>query len=437
MRFLVCLCLLFSSIAQAQIWQAMPIADLPEPVANNAVCGAKVQNRNYMYSFGGIDTTKVYSGIHLKSYKYNVDTDSWITLADLPDTLGKIAAAASNVKGRIYIIGGYHVYQNSSELSSRKVHVFDPITDNYLPDAQDIPIAIDDQVQCVWRDSLIYVISGWSNTANVTAVQIYNPSQDNWTVGTSLPNNADFAVFGSQGIIKGDTIFYYGGARMGLNFPCTDLLRIGIIDSANPSSINWLSPISNTNQYVYRGIVLNNPDNSVSIIGGSQASYNFNGLAYNNNLGVNPVNEQYKYDIANQVFTIDSSQVISMDLRGHAYGEGGVGFICGGMTMNQQVTAKAFKLEYVKPNGLNGIDENERFKIFPNPAINKIFVTDVGSDYPVIFQIQNTLGQSLNTGVLTSKNNSIDISQLSHGMYYLSLQVKGLIYTSRVVKVKK
>ena len=46
-----------------------------------------------------------------------------------------------------------------------------------MPDGADIPKAIDDQVQAVWQDSLIYVITGWSNTTNVVDVQASNNDQ--------------------------------------------------------------------------------------------------------------------------------------------------------------------------------------------------------------------------------------------------------------------
>ena len=151
--------------------------------------------------FAGIDETKAYSGIHKKAFRYNTQTQIWDEIAELPSGNGRIAAGASLVKNKIYIIGGYHVASNYNEVSSNKVHVFDPESNTYEADGTPIPLAIDDQVQAVWRDSLIYVISGWSNTANVANVQIYNPSSDTWSNGTSLPNSSNYKVFGGSGSI--------------------------------------------------------------------------------------------------------------------------------------------------------------------------------------------------------------------------------------------
>ena len=121
MRYFLGLLLFISFTADAQLWVPTRIADIPKPIANNAVCGAMVNGQMNMYSFGGIDSTKIYSGIKQEAYKWSNLNNTWTTLPPLPDTLGKIASAASNVKDKIYIIGGYHVDANSTERSSSRL----------------------------------------------------------------------------------------------------------------------------------------------------------------------------------------------------------------------------------------------------------------------------------------------------------------------------
>ena len=86
------------------------VGNLPDRVSNNAVCEGFIDGLPYVFSFGGIDSTKIYSGIHLKSYRFNVATAESERIADLPDNLGKIAAAASRIGNIIYIAGGYNVF---------------------------------------------------------------------------------------------------------------------------------------------------------------------------------------------------------------------------------------------------------------------------------------------------------------------------------------
>jgi hypothetical protein len=94
----------------------------------------------------------------------------------------------------------------------------------------DLPIPTDDHVQCVWRDSLIYIITGWSNTGNIPNVQIYDPANDTVLSGTPIPNSDDYKAFGASGVIIGDTIYYAGGVNDSWIFTIQPRLRKGIIN---------------------------------------------------------------------------------------------------------------------------------------------------------------------------------------------------------------
>ena len=64
---------------------------MPERVSNNAVTVATVNGVPYVYSFSGIDSTKSCDGDHLRSFRYNTESNEWERIADLPDGLrGKI-----------------------------------------------------------------------------------------------------------------------------------------------------------------------------------------------------------------------------------------------------------------------------------------------------------------------------------------------------------
>jgi len=205
---------------QAQTaWTWTVLDTMPIPISNNAVALGNVSGEDHVFSFGGIDTTKIYSGITQRSFKYHTQTGTWSEIPPLPSTLPNIASAASTVNNKIYIIGGYHVYSNGNEVSSNEVIIYNPNTNNYEPNGASIPTPIDDHVQAVWRDSLIFVLTGWSNTTNVPKVQIYDPALNVWQTGTQTPNSLDYKAFGASGTIIGDTIYYFGGAKTGVVFP--------------------------------------------------------------------------------------------------------------------------------------------------------------------------------------------------------------------------
>ncbi|MEM9024059.1 MAG: kelch repeat-containing protein, partial [Bacteroidota bacterium] len=132
-----------AQFSAAQDLMITEVAPMPEAVTNNAVVEGTVGGVPYVYSFGGIGAGKTDADIHQRCYRYNTQTDTWESLPDLPDTLGKIAASANRIGDIIYIIGGYHVLPDSSELSSDRVHRFDINTNTILSDGAPVLIPID------------------------------------------------------------------------------------------------------------------------------------------------------------------------------------------------------------------------------------------------------------------------------------------------------
>jgi len=409
-------------------WEELP--SMPERIANNAVCEGFVGDTAYVYSFSGIDSTKMFSGINLTSMRYNTITEEWSMLPDLPDTLGKIAAGASYVNGKIYIIGGYHVFSNNSELSSNKVHVFDPESNSYLEDGADLPIQIDDQVQAVWRDSLIYVVTGWSDNGNVSAVQIYNPYTNEWQMGTSTPNSGHYRSFGASGVIIGDTIFYNGGA-IGVFFNSTGRLRKGVINPNNPTEIEWSDLGDNPGAEGYRMAAVN-VDDKAFWIGGSGVTYNYNGIAYNGSGGVSPLNRilRYNSESGNWFEGLGAPYGI-MDLRGAAQISETQFVICGGMEAGQEVTNRAFLLTFDPLNSVGLLEENP-FDVFPNPAHS---VINVNLDQHVadIVLFDSSAKKVLNRNGLIGLS-QIDISKLPSGNYILQIRNKEGIWMEKVLK---
>lgn len=344
----------FSTIGMTQVWEWTELQQMPFRTSNNAMCEAKVSTDEFVYSFGGIDTTKVYSGIHNRCFKYTVATDTWIEIDSLPDPEPKIAAAASFVKGKIYIIGGYHVYQGGSEVSSELVHVYNPVTDTFEANGAIIPTPIDDHVQCVYKDSLIFVVSGWSNTGNVANVQIYDPTLDQWQAGTNTINNAFFKAFGASGTIIGDTIYYHGGAAGG-SFAARKYMRKGYINPLDPTDITWEQMADAPGEAGYRS-ACSSSGNTLFWVGGSPISYNYNGIAYNGSGGVDPSARVLTFNVASYDYYDNISEPFGvMDLRGIAKLDNNRWIVCGGMDTNQVVSNRTLLL--FGPIAL-GIEEN-------------------------------------------------------------------------------
>jgi len=319
------------------------VSHAPEAITNNAVVEASINNINYIYSFGGLDSTKLFSGIHKRSYRYNITQNKWLRLPDLPDSLPKIASAANRIKDTIYILGGYHVFADGHEVSSNKVHRFNTKTNTFLADGTPIPVPIDDHIQAVWHDSLIFVVTGWSQKENIPAIQIYNPAINSWTVGKSLPNNHKFKAFGAQGVFLKDTLFYFGGAAMGKNYPIQHRLVKGFINPKNPTEIRWQNTLLDSSFSSYR-LAATLVNNKPHFIGGSAVTYNYNGMAYNKSGGVSPHNTDFYYT-HNKIYK-KLNKLLPMDLRGLASVNDSVKYIFGGMEKGQKVSNKILKLTW-------------------------------------------------------------------------------------------
>jgi len=414
------LIVLFNTNAQQTAINIIEVANMPEPVSNNAVIEGWANDTGYVYSFSGIDTTKLWSGIHLKSFRYNTISDTWDTIPNLPGTTGKIAAGASYVDSIIYIIGGYHVLADGSEISSDKVHRFDPKTNTYLTDGTNIPVAIDDHVQAVYNDSLIYVITGWSNTANVPNVQIYDPTNNNWLTGTSVFNNNTFKAFGASGTIIGNTIYYHGGASMGTNFPAKNMLRIGQIDSNDPTQITWTATL--TSYKTYRS-ASTEAFGYPHWLGGSEISYNYDGIAYNGTGGVpnKTSNLSWVNNVLDTIVTTGNN--LPMDLRGIASINNFTKYVTGGMINGQQVSDKTFKIEFNTTTSISEKSKQAPFKICPNPVFEKVNLMFNTEEVRTVVLL-DVIGNVVFTKTSNTLNLQLDISGYSKGVYFVKVITK-------------
>jgi len=71
---------------------------MPTHISNNTVTHADINGQPYVFSFGGIDTSKIYSVITLRSFKFEVNGDTWSENTSLLSSQPRIDSVASTVK---------------------------------------------------------------------------------------------------------------------------------------------------------------------------------------------------------------------------------------------------------------------------------------------------------------------------------------------------
>jgi len=302
---------------------------LPEPVTNQAVALAHRGGRPMGYTFYGLDSTLRQPGIHRKIFRFDFGLGKSELIGMVPDSVGRLASSASTIRNQIYLCGGYSVHPSGKERSSPLLLRFDPGTETFHRCA-DLPVPIDDQVQAVWRDSILFVMSGWNDSSNVHSVQMYEPSKDRWSMATPLPAERDAAVFGGCGTIVGDTIYLLGGAVFDKFYPPSGSLYKGHIDPAHPTNIEWLPGIPFPGERRYRSLAFA-AGGKLFFLGGSSVTYNYNGISYRDKTPVDPNKTMLVYDIATGTFTTTSAPFQVMDLRnGVIYGSQWL-FVVGGI----------------------------------------------------------------------------------------------------------
>lgn len=397
------------------IWTEL--SPMLEPVSNNAVTEGYSGDTLFVYSFCGISSGLAPADIHLKSWRYNTLSDEWQMLEDVDDTQGKIAAGASTVNNIIYLMGGYKVNSNFSEITSEKVHRFDCENNAWLSEGTPMPVPVDDHVQTVWRDSLIFVVTGWSDNTNVNNVQIYNPYLDTWQAGTGTPNNNDFKAFGTSGTIIGDTIYYFGGTQINANsFTANRKFRKGVINPENPTEIAWelLPEVPGENGYRTAAM---NYQNEAIWIGGAPAAYNFDGMAYSNGQGVEPLETIRLYRSDTQSWeTYDASDNPVMDLRGIAKVADNAWIIAGGMEPNQLVSPKTYLVTRGDAVSIRDIDEID----YALKQDGASFVIDFKKEMKGHYHIHTLTGQLMAQYSINGTNVTFDLSPFSSGMYVVS-----------------
>ena len=208
---------------------------------------------------------------------------------------------------------------------------------------------------------------------NVPLVQVYDTETDSWARSSDLPDRDDFEVFGASGTVIGDTIFYYGGANDD-NFGTTKVLRTGVVDTNNHLRIRWSTIKDFTFLPLYRPAATNINGRPVWL-GGSNVSYNFDGIAYNGSGGVAPANSI-------QVWPGDALEQwtryrveLPMDLRSVASLNDSVKILVGGMISDQVVSNKTVRLVFSSQQSSDSESpDNGSIQVYPNPSSENWFV---------------------------------------------------------------
>lgn len=310
--------------------------DLPAPVTNNAVASGRTSLGWTLFSALGVDSTKRWSGITRRAFSWTLDATQWSELPPVPGRVGRLAANAVVVRGRLLLFGGYSVDSTGAEVSHASVDIYDRSSSRWTAGAP-IPIAVDDMVAGTYRDSLVFLVSGWHNTDNISSVQVYDVVRDRWAQATPFPG---VAVFGASGAIAEGTIVIIDGAKrstVGPRYVLALQSWAGTIDPQDATRIRWRALPPHPGPSRYRAASA--PCGTLVVIAGGTANpYNYNGIGYDGRPAA-PLASVFAFDTrAGSWRDLGVAPRATMDHRALA-SDGAQALLVGGMREEQRVAA--------------------------------------------------------------------------------------------------
>lgn len=170
------------------------LTNMPEVRGNLAI--AEVSGKIYAIGGGQRGVTKT-------NYEYSPETNTWQTLDSMPTARQHIDCAV--VDNKIYVIGGITSFTNIT----KKNEMYDPETNTWsemapIPSLRNCPAI-------VAKDSLIYVIGGAGSENSIwktiATVECYNTKTDEWTTKSDLP----IPLFAPGAVVIENKIIVLGG----------------------------------------------------------------------------------------------------------------------------------------------------------------------------------------------------------------------------------
>ncbi|MGA8150707.1 MAG: kelch repeat-containing protein [Terriglobales bacterium] len=321
------------------------VEPLPEATSNNAVAIAKVKGEMELFSFMGIGAKKTWNAVTSEAYTIDVGSGKAYSIHPVPGTAGRIGAMAIGAGSRVFLFGGYVLYQGGG-MAVPDVNIYEPPHDRWSR-GPDMPVAVGDAVIGIYRDRYIYLVGGRSGKGPVSDVQMFDVEKNRWSQATPMPGTA---VFGHAGGLVGETILYVDGA--GRNpagnsprFVAADECWSGKIDHHNPAKIAWTKLPSHPGTARFRiAAGSSERDEKIYFSGGTDNPYDYDGIGYDGKPS-EPSPMTFAFDLhANKWETLNENTLDpTMDHRGLLVTREGL-VVIGGMEKGQQVTARVVLL---------------------------------------------------------------------------------------------
>ncbi len=219
-----------------------PAAELPFPTNWQGVrapmpygfyWGAQTTYNGKIYIFGGNSSWNPEGLTTLNTtFIYDPATDTWTRGANMPTA--RYLATATEVNGKIYVIGGRTLDASGSGGPVDANEEYDPATNTWATKAP-IPQAVRGHAAGAYNGK-VYVFGGNTGTYQKT-VRIYDPATNSWSSGAQMDKAR---AYGQVVFVPSVNRFYYVGGDNGGSVPSK---YYGNVIPYDPNLNAWLDPV--------------------------------------------------------------------------------------------------------------------------------------------------------------------------------------------------
>jgi hypothetical protein len=183
------------------------LANMPTPRRG---LGAAVVG-DALFAIGGSTGTTPCSGTPLATVeRYDIETNTWTTVASLPSPRSDLAAVAHG--GKIFVFGGC---RGSLSAVTGEVDVYDVSSDTWSTAPADLPTPRSSFYGAGRKGGTVYVIGGQSGGIQLATNEAYNIAADSWSTAEPMPSpRAEMGVAS-----HGGQIYTVGGGLQGVSSP--------------------------------------------------------------------------------------------------------------------------------------------------------------------------------------------------------------------------
>lgn len=199
--------------------------NLPEGI-RAANTESHIQNgTGYIYMMGGRNDQEIISN---KTYRYNLGSNIWETMANVPTPI--LGSSSAKIGDNIYIIGGLVTTPGTI---TKNVYKYN-IPNNIWTQVADTLNPYTDGDAVAYQDSLIYTVGSYNNEESF----VYNIHTNQWKPATAIPSSGSALSYGALSIY-GNKLVYVGGSDGTFSPTYYNNVWIGEIDQNNRTNITW------------------------------------------------------------------------------------------------------------------------------------------------------------------------------------------------------